>query len=290
MYMAVTEDQLNRWASAPSETENVKCENAIRVVSEALRAHFGDSIYFVRQGSHRNRTNIRLESDVDLAVVHSGYYFPDIDAMPAQDQQRFNNERTTAAYPYEKFKSDVYSVLQNTLGTANVERKSKCIRIKANTSRVNADVVPVYEHTRYQSYGVPIVRGVGFIPDGSSSPIYSYPEQHYANGTAKNTETHHAYKSIVRILKNMRDELTDKQMPSFMIESAVWNVPNRLFNEMRWRDSVSFVTAQIWQDMQNATRANEYVEVSGYWRLFPGAKRTPQQMQDFMLQAWQYVQ
>src|SRR3989344_1778846 len=93
LYMAVEENQINRWATPPSETENEKCENAVSQITSALRDHFGNDISFIRQGSHRNRTNIRLDSDIDIAVVHNGYHFPDVSFMGDADKQRHESER-----------------------------------------------------------------------------------------------------------------------------------------------------------------------------------------------------
>ena len=75
--MNLTEEQIGNWSKAPSETEDARCINAVSQSINALRAHFGNSLAFVRQGSHTNRTNIRIDSDVDMAVVHTGYHFSD---------------------------------------------------------------------------------------------------------------------------------------------------------------------------------------------------------------------
>jgi hypothetical protein len=293
--MSITEEQVNRWAHPPSETEDARCENAVSQITDALRAHFGDDIYFVRQGSHRNRTNIKTDSDIDLAVGHKQSYFPDISGLSEYDKTLHKANSTDAAYRFAQFKTDVNKVLQAKFGLLSVERKNKCIRITGNSSRVNADVVPVFKHKRFSSYGVVSVEGLGFITDIDSKTIYSFPEQHYTNGVKKNDGTSRSYKSVVRILKNVRKQLIEDGkiakdlMSSFFIESLVWNVPNGHFKENTYRGDVLSVTAKVWSDMRNAEIADKYAEVSDLQWLFRGSARTYKQAEDFMLQAWLYL-
>lgn len=286
--MAVSDEQLGRWATGPSETENDKCENAVNAIISALRSHFGDRLLFIRQGSHRNRTNIRHDSDIDLAVVHKDHYFPDVSNLSEADKAHYHRTSTDSVYKFHQFKSDVHSILQREFGVA--ERKNKCIRIPGNTYRVNADVVPAYKHKRYRSYGVVSVEGIGFTTDDGNTH-HSFPEHHYENGVAKNDRTSRSFKSVVRIIKNIRNELPDKSMPSFFIESLVWNAPDDLFSGPRWRDHVSAVSAKIWNDMRDFNKSNNYAEVSDLHWLFRGnTKRTPKQAEDFMYKVWHYVQ
>lgn len=66
------------WGAAPSQTQQDKAENAVRAVrnaidaSTALSAH---SIDVFVQGSYRNRTNVRQDSDVDVSVCYRDAWF-----------------------------------------------------------------------------------------------------------------------------------------------------------------------------------------------------------------------
>ncbi|MDO8594932.1 MAG: nucleotidyltransferase [bacterium] len=293
--MKVDEDQINRWANPPSDTENEKSENSIRTVTDALRERFGTDISIVRQGSHRNKTNIKLDSDVDFAVVHTGYFFHDISDLSDSDKQVYERGRTSAGYSFSQFKTDVYSVLTKKFGVGLVQKKNKCIRVLGNTYRLNADVVPAFEHKRFSTPYTTSAEGIGIWTD-KGDYIQSYPEQHYKNGVKKNDDTSRAFKSVVRVLKNIRNDLVDKNllklevMPSFFVESLVWNVAKDFFSGTTWREDVENVTAKIWNDMRDATIANEYAEVSDLMWLFRGkTNRTPKQAEDFMLEAWRYV-
>lgn len=290
--MLVSEDQINRWASPPSDTENERCENAVRQISNALRSHFGDKIYFIRQGSHKNRTNVRLDSDIDLAVIHEGYYFPHIHSLSESDKVLHRANAKDADYSFSQFKTDVHDLLKREFGNDAIERKNKCIRVKGNSYRISADVVPAYKLKRFSSYDVIEAEGIGLVTDSPVNQIHSFPEQHYKNGVTKNDTTNRAYKSIVRIFKNIRNKFIDEgtlkleDMPSFFIESLVWNVPDNYFNGSTWRDDAESVALKVWSDMRDANISNNYAEVSDLMWLFRGHKRTPKQAENFMLKAW----
>ena len=94
--MKFTEKQLKLYAAPLSESENQKCKNAIGMVRDALkplgftddgypisllyedtlayaiemRSTYGSrKIKLFIQGSYANNTNVRTQSDVDIAVV-----------------------------------------------------------------------------------------------------------------------------------------------------------------------------------------------------------------------------
>src|SRR5438105_2635570 len=98
--MTVPEDRINLWAKAVSETEEEKCQNALSMVTDAMRDRFGNGVTIIHQGSHKNRTNIRADSDVDIAVVYDGSYFSDVDALPSGQQQTHWNTLSPATYGF----------------------------------------------------------------------------------------------------------------------------------------------------------------------------------------------
>lgn len=291
--MSLTDDEINRWAKPPSETESEKCENAISQTSDALRAHFGNVITFIRQGSHRNRTNIRIDSDVDVAVVHTGFNFTDRSALSDADKALFEANRVPAKYAFSQFKTDVHSILSAKFGATTVQRKNKCIRVLGNTNRVNADIVPAYLHHRLKAGGQVGHTGIAFVPD-TGGQINSFPDQHYANGVAKNDATAKAFKPCVRVLKHVRNRLVDLGkidkglMSSHFLECLVWNAPDSSFASKTYREDAISVTAKVWNDLRDGT-SNKYVEVSHLLWLFRGTNRKPADAEKFMLEAWKLL-
>lgn len=292
----ISEEQINRWANPPSDTESEKCTNAISQITDTLRDHFGNKISFVRQGSHYNRTNIKLDSDVDIAVVHSDTYFSGTSGMSEADKRLHDSKRIPPSYSYEQFKKEVSEVLQEKFGIIDVQRKNKCIRVVGNTHRVNADIVPAFKYRRYRSFGIVEAEGIGFIPDNEFVVTNSFPEQHYKEGVNKNDSTGRAYKSVVRIFKNVRNDLKDKgllrhgDMPSFFIECLVWNVHESYFTGKTYWDDALAVADKIYEDMKNEDIANKYAEVCDLRWLFKGSlKHTHERAKDFALQIWSHI-
>lgn len=293
--MNVTDDQINRWAQAISETEETRCQNALSQVTSAVRERFGNSVTVIQQGSHRNRTNIRADSDVDLAVVHHDYFFPDTSQLSDAEKTLYNANRVPASYPYENFKSDLNAILCTKFGSASVDRRNKCIRVEGNTGRVSADVVPAYEYHRFSSVNHVEAEGIALKAD-SGDIISSFPEQHYANGVKKNDETNRTFKAVVRIFKNGRNEMVEKQLyrangiSSFFIECLVWNVPTRFFEHNTYREDARAVALEIWSAMRETAKANSYAEVSDLKWLFRGQARTPGEAEEFALKIWSYLE
>ncbi len=291
--MNVTDDRLSLWARPLSETEDIKCTTAREQVTSAMRNKFGNDIRVFLQGSYANRTNVRQDSDIDIVVVHTGFYFPDTTFMPKDHEQLYWSNFTASTYTFEQFRRDVHSVLTVTFPLM-VEPKEKCIKVRGNTNRVNADVVASFEHHRLSSHDTIQNKGIGFRTL-SGETVTSFPEQHYDNGVAKNDRTGRTYKQVVRILKNVRNELVssgvidEKLVSSYFIECLVWNVPDTYFNGPSLRNVTRNVLSKIWHDMRDPSIATNYAEVSDLHWLLRSALRTPAQAELFALKAWEYL-
>src|SRR5205823_2854657 len=94
---------------------------------------------------------------------------------------------------FADFKNMVGTALTNYFGHANVNRGNKAFDVHANTYRIDADVIPTFEHRRYTgalnangSYYY--LSGVAFDPDNGGR-VYNWPQQNYDNGVGKNNRT-----------------------------------------------------------------------------------------------------
>lgn len=294
--MNISEEQLTRWAKAPSETEEGKCQNAVSRIMEIVKNKFGTNVSVFLQGSYRNRTNVRQDSDVDIVVLHEGYYFSDVGGLSESDKAAYWTNFVGSDYTFSQFKNDVHTLLKDTFGASLVTRKNKCIRVDGNDYRVDADVVPCFVHKRFHSLHSVEAEGIELVTDAGVH-IHSFPKQHHDNGVAKNDDTDKMYKSVARILKNVRNELVDKgtisldNMPSFFLECLVWNVlPNTHFKKDTYTSATRAVIATVWNEMREVEKANNYAEVSDLKWLFRGSpNRTHQQAQNFMQHAWDFI-
>src|SRR3989338_273819 len=294
--MAISRDQIERWSNAPSEREETKCQNTVERVKQIIRNHFGNDVYIYLQGSYRNRTNVKAESDVDIVIEHPNYYFPGLSSLSDVERTKYNASSIAAEYSFDRFKADVHALLQSDFGSTYVKRKNKCIRVEKDAYRVNADVIPCYTYKRFSTATLVEVEGIGLKAD-SGEVIDSFPKQHYENGASKNLSTDGRYKGVVRVLKNVRNELLDQRqisedlMRSFFLECLVLNVPNSDFNYGSLYDTTRQIIFRIWDDMVKPEKASNYAEVSDLKWLLRGSESTSKinNARMFMEKAWQFI-
>ena len=92
--------------------------------------------------------------------------------------------------------------------------------------------------------------GTMFYPDSDpSKAILNYPKQQYANGQAKHDRTGRRFKKMVRIIKNLCNEMADagieaaKPIPSFLIECLAYQVPDVAFGQPTFYEELKRVLA-----------------------------------------------
>lgn len=291
------ETTFTNWARGPSATEQERAENAERQIrdaissSEKLKAR---NISVFTQGSYRNRVNVRKSSDVDIGVLCFDTYFP----YYPDDNVKASVDRYAepATYTYLTFKNELEAALVSKFGRSAVARGNKAFDIKANTYRVDADVAAFFEHRRYatdSSYD----SGVEMIPDNSSPKLVrNWPEQHYAQGVYKNSQTSKKYKRTVRILKTLANEMeavgieSAKKSPSFLIECLVFNTPNASFNYLSYEATVRGVLVHLFNNTLSDEKCASWTEVSELKYLFRNSQPwTRADAHKFVSDAWDYI-
>ena len=311
--MKFTESELHQYAAPLSTTEEQHCKNAISMVRDALKPlGFTDDekeiqplyedtyayslemrtsgnqrkIKLLVQGSYANNTNIRGKSDVDVAVIQeevfSTKYRTYVDPQSDSDYGF-----TTASQKSISFKDEVEECLRNKFGD-DVERKNKSIKVHGNTYRKDADTVPC---RRYRDYSEDFrkdvnnyIGGIIIIPD-HGAPIINFPEQHIANGRAKNINTNKYYKKMVRIIKYIHYYMqickyeSAEPMSSFGLESLLWNIPNGEFTKYI---SYGFIFKNLLDYlMLNIDKLNEFHEANGIKKLCPSDQQV-KEYQEFI--------
>lgn len=297
------EAAFSRWATPPGKTEEQRIENAVRAIRDAFDsdAKLRPITRVYVQGSYRNRVNVREDSDVDIGVLYKGDSFG---VSYPQGKTDADFGLINATYSYKNFKDDIGLALVRYFGPHSVRRGSKAFDIHENSYRVDADVVPMFVHRRYDNDSGYIC-GVQFQPDNGGRIINwperlydnsHWPNQHYENGVTKNTITARRYKGVVRILKSLRFEMESvnitaaKQIGGFLVECLVWNVPVVRFGNSTWDGDVQASIAFLWENTNSDTSCSEWGEVSELKYLFkglPSSKR--EQAHAFIDQAWTYI-
>lgn len=287
------ENAFRNWAQPPSMTEQVKCEHAESVIRNAIGSYNDLSAFSVRvftQGSYRNHTNVRTDSDVDICAVCADAFFYDLpDGMSAAD---FGI--TPSTYSYRQYKNDVEAALIAYLGHRAVTRGNKAFEVHENTYRVDSDVVACFEYRWYQ-VDASYYEGTAFLTD-SGKRIFNYPEQNYQNGVAKNDQTSRRFKPVVRILKCLRNEMADNgdrwatDIPSYLIECLVWNVPNDGFGHYSYSDDVRYTVAYLYNETLNFQSCKDWVEINGIKYLFHSSQPWNfTKVNPFLRSAWDYI-
>ncbi len=289
------EDTFVSWTQGPGKTEEEKCQNAETSVKKAIAANdelAKMDVTVFTQGSYLARTNVRIESDVDLCVRLNSAAFCEYPEGKTDKDYGLVNSSTTFAY----FKNLVGNALTSYFGAKSVKRGKKAFDVKATAQRVDADVLPAFEHRRYVSNEAwQYHQGIAFKTDDGRL-IKNWPEQNYQNGVEKNDHTSRVYKRVVRIVKRLRNKMEDDEIvaardsPSYLIECLVWNVPNEGFNHRTHSADVRYVLAHTFDATLNDERCNEWGEINELKYLFRQSQPwTRQQAHSLLSAAWDYV-
>jgi hypothetical protein len=250
-------DRFSHWQRPASETEEVKIEAAARRIALALRR----STFLpqrrwrvIKQGSYYNNTNVRTDSDMDLCVCLTDAFYTDGPSYDLPTMQELGYE--PLPFTFEQYKMHLTWCLEEEFGRGAVRAGKKAIHVNKDTlEKIQVDVVPAFVYQLYGARSEPLAQrgaphsGIALITTGGNR-ITNFPEQHYANGCAKNDRTGRRYKRVVRILKRLRNHISDnpylsaetarraKEVASFLIESLVYSCPDGLFGHPEIYDDV----------------------------------------------------
>jgi hypothetical protein len=284
------------WSKPPTATEDQRCENAESVVRNAIRSYSAFSernIEVFAQGSYRNGTNVRANSDVDVCVCCTDVCF--VELPKGYTDSDFG--LVDASYTYSEFKDDVEQALIEYLGKSAVFRGKKAFDLHANSYRIDADVVPTVEHRQYWIENGIIEYSIGteLHPDDGGR-IVNWPHQNYENGAAKNTITGTRFKKIVRVLKLLRDEMVSKNISaaklisSYLIECLVWNVPNTAFDANEYSENLREVLTHLYSSTLRDETCSEWGEINELKYLFRANQPwTRVSANNFILAAWHHI-
>lgn len=290
-----SEETLSNWTRPASDTEETKLQNALKMVKDALSED--ETIKSLEtevfgQGSYANDTNVRNNSDIDINVRFTGGFYFDLPEGKTRSDFGFDSEME---YTAMKFKNDVEQALINKFGSENIERKNKCITVLGNSYRVETDVVPTWNYRRYDT-STNYHLGAKFQADDYSW-VVNYPIQHIENGKKKNARTSKRFKRLTRIFRNLRYDMINNgesvsdNITSFLLECLVWNVPDSYFNNYStWTDRLKESIRYLYQQTKTDETCSEWGEVSELLYLFRARKWSRQDVNQFMVQAWNYLE
>ncbi|MFA6909050.1 MAG: nucleotidyltransferase [Patescibacteria group bacterium] len=293
------EELFAKWAKPPSQTEQDKCENALEQLKKAIdgsKALATHTVSVFAQGSYRNRTNVREDSDVDVCVLCTDVCFTDYSM--SNDLTQASVGLVDSSYTYVQFKNEVEEALVSRFGRSIVSRGNKAFDIHESELRIDADVVACFEHRRYMKradgsfyYNT----GTELRPDNGGQ-IINWPEQNYENGVTKNKRTNHNFKAGVRILKCLRNLMDEKSISSakpissYLLECLIWNVPDSSFATSTYRDMVQNILAHLYNKTMDDEQCKEWGEINELKYLFRLRQPwTRDQTHTFLGDAWNFA-
>lgn len=288
------EDLLSGWIGPSSPTEQEKQERTERMVMEAVKAHgpFEDcwlSVY--AKGSYPNNTNVKADSDVDIAVqCHNAYYSDEETEGTHTPVEPYAGVWTPA-----KLRSELGAALRAKFADQVDDSGLTAFSVSSSTARVDADVVPCFDYRYYLSSGESLEGTRVFRKNGIG--FENYPAQHLENGRRKNTRTNGSFKKAVRILKRVENLMLEngvhREVQSFFIESLVYNCPDDILNRSTWADTVRGILGHVWNGLEGdepSESSERWLEANNVKYLFhPDQKWTRTDGRDFAKAAWNYL-
>ncbi|WP_204016735.1 nucleotidyltransferase domain-containing protein [Sphaerimonospora thailandensis] len=167
--MSDLEDKLRGWTGLSSATEQEKQERTERMIREAVKEHpafDGVDLDAFAKGSYANNTNVKTDSDVDIAVQCG--------------EAAYWDEATTGAHPPSgsyagiwtpaRLRSELKAALEAKFPGQVDSSGSTAFRIYASSARVDADVVPCFDFRYYFSSSSYREGTKVFKKDASSAP------------------------------------------------------------------------------------------------------------------------
>lgn len=265
--MAIPESQLSTWSHHGAQDSSKHTHEAIRQVLDAHQWPVGMTRDFYLQGSYRNDTNIRGDSDVDVVLELTSSFELDASTLSQYEQGLLDSSFQTASHSWNDFRRETLKALEVGFGSTMVGQGNKSIKVKAAPPRLAADVVVCMTYRRYSSYQS-YAEGITFQALRDKNWIVNYPKHHYTNGADKSARTWDRYKRTVRMFKNARNRLQStggirsNLAPSYFVECLLFNAPD-------WAYQASY--QETYRSIVNwmaQSRFDEFVCQNGQQRLF----------------------
>lgn len=284
----------DRWARPPSQTELDRCANAESMVRKAIQASTklqSRDVSVFTHGSYTNRTNVRTNSDVDVAVACGSVFYSDV---PTGMSRADFGLTGGGNYTYSEFKNDVQEALQDYFGRDAVKRGNKAFDIHETSYHVEADVAPFVNYRYYFKSGGHR-KGYVLYPD-QGDKIKNYPHQHYDNGVSKNDVTSQRFKKVARILKGICYEMQDEGSPEalvtpgFLLECLAGLTPDNKYGSSDLIRSTRDVAAWLYLNTKPECDCSEWTELNGAKWLFRSSQPWTQQSANaFLIAMWRHV-
>jgi len=264
------------------------------MVREAVNAHSGFSgcnLSVYAKGSYANSTNVKSDSDVDIAVQCQNVEYWEEETPGAHTP----GTSYTGIWTPDYLRNELSKALRAKFPNQVDDSGSTAFKIHSSSARVDADVIPCFDYRYYFKSG-PSITGSRVFPN--TGPCFeNFPDQQLKNGTSKNNRTGTLYKKAVRVMKRVENAMVEakvhREVPSFFIECLVYNCPDQIITRSSWSERVRGILGHIWEQLEGAEAADtskRWKEVNECKWLFTNAQVwTRADGRDLAKAAWNYL-
>lgn len=257
--MSIPSSQLETWKKLGADDSAMKTYNRVKNVMErdgSILNQKDKNFGVYLQGSYRNSTNIYADSDVDLVAQLNSSFRRNLSRLNSTQKSQYKDSFSSASYGLSDFHQDVVETLRDYYGRDSVNVEDRALVLDSDSLPLTADIVVCQQYRRYnrfQSFSdQDYDEGIRFKDQSTEEEIISYPKIHYENGAGKNQSVHGRYRETIRIIKNARsylvekDEIEEGLAPSYCIECLLYNVPSSEYEynlQDRYRNVVDWLVA-----------------------------------------------
>jgi len=275
------ESWLKTAAKRSSDYEDANAQKTEAQIRKALDSHEplrGRPWRVYIKGSYANNTNVRLNYDIDVAVEYYGFFYSDMCfELAGANQSVVGIVDSDDPYTRAEFKADIKAALVSSFGSAAIQTGDIAFRVREKQTTLPADVVPSWELRRYDRIvaGQPISYVGSRVFPASGGYKDNFPKIQLENGVRKNNRTGRRYKRMVRCFKKlqthlMNEKLIKAELPSYLSECLVYNVPDTAFNHATYKADMRAALAEIFNATLPGGGSDEWHEVNDLRYLFKG--------------------
>ena len=166
--MAIPENQLKIWAQ-PGTVKGAKNTHAA-IRNAMARLEWPEDVRYTTymQGSYRNSTHVRRQSDVDVVVELTSLPMRDGSLLPDSQKRLLEEMFPEPEYGWRQFRRDVLQAISTAFGESRVREGKKTFKLVMESPDIPVDVVVAVRHLKYTEYlgqrRYKNIEGLGTVP------------------------------------------------------------------------------------------------------------------------------
>jgi hypothetical protein len=237
---------------------------------------------FRLQGSVPCNIHIRGASDVDLLVIHDGFFTYETSGVRSKLGKYINPISYTPLSALQKLRSESEKILTSAYPAANVDiTGAKAISLSGGSLRRPVDVVPSHWHdtSDYQISGEEYKRGICVFDKKNEESVHNLPFLHIHNIGVKDELSIRGLKKSIRLCKNVKTDAEKEgrniALSSYDIAAFLWHADMSAFRMGVINELAILAETQRHLDFYatNQTEAQTLIVPNGTRKVFDTAEK-----------------